>query len=143
MCWRTDIVSSAHLEWSKPDDQRLVIEIGQYVARNILPTKMAMWHDGTLYLTMPELWHDEPFTLGAIYYDVPELHRTANSSVRGRPLTDPQFREVEVSQLGGHVHGRGQHPVDAVRGKQLLHNQVYVHPPMVFTINTYANNVSR
>eukprot|EP00102_Acyrthosiphon_pisum_P019458 XP_016656668.1 PREDICTED: uncharacterized protein LOC107882592 [Acyrthosiphon pisum] len=79
----TYIVSGAHLEWPRPGDRLRATESGEYVARNVVPARMAMRHDGVIYLAMPRLRRGH--------------HRAARVAVpvRGRP---PERRAARLRQ---------------------------------------------
>lgn len=65
----TYIISGSHLKWTEPGARLRATESGEYVARNVVPARLAMRHDGSMYLAMPRFRNGVPFTLGTIEYD--------------------------------------------------------------------------
>lgn len=93
------IVSGAHLKWTGPGDRLRAAASGEYEARNVAPTRMAMRHDGTIYLAMPKFKRGVPFTLGTIEYD--PCQSTIEPSIGPFPCTAAHRRPTVPQQQPG------------------------------------------
>lgn len=145
----TYIVSGAHLEWSVPDERARTAAAGEYTARDVVPTRMAMRHDdGTIYVAMPRLRRGVPFTLGAIDYDPcrstieppisPYPCVTAHRLGRGFDnWTMVNVVDVFVDD-GGTLWALDVGRTDVLSAGAA----VIVRPPMVFAFDTEADKVS-
>lgn len=122
------------------------MESGEYVPRNVVPTRMAMRNDGTVYLTMPRLFHGVPFTLGAIEYDPcsstiepPISPYPCGGAHRSHSIIN-NWTLVNVVDIfmddGGVLWALDVGKVNT------LDDTVVVRQPMVFAIDTENNKVS-
>lgn len=145
----TYIVSGAHLKWTRPGDRLRATESGEYVARNVAPARMAMRHDGVIYLAMPRLRRGVPFTLGAIEYDpclstieppvspYPCAAAHQNTSSGTGNWTVVNVVDVYLDD-GGVLWALDVGKVNLLEGGAA----VVVRPPMVFAFDTDTDEVS-
>ncbi|XP_026808029.1 uncharacterized protein LOC113550419 [Rhopalosiphum maidis] len=149
----TYIVSGAHLEWSRPGDRSRATESGEYVARNVAPARMAMRHDGVIYLAMPRLRRGVPFTLGAVEYDPcvstieppvsPYPCAAAHRNVAQSGTGTGNWTVVNVVDVhlddGGVLWALDVGKVNLLEGGAT----VVVRPPMVFAFDTDTDEIVR
>lgn len=148
----TYIVSGAHLEWTRPSDRLRAIESGEYVARNVAPARMAMRHDGVIYLAMPRLRRGVPFTIGAVEYDpcvstieppvLPYPCAAAHRNAERPGSGNGNWTMVNVVDVylddGGVLWALDIGMVNLLEDG----GAVIVRPPMVFAFDTDTNEVS-
>ncbi|VVC45641.1 Six-bladed beta-propeller, TolB-like,Major royal jelly protein/protein yellow [Cinara cedri] len=150
----TYVVSGARLEWTDPGDRRRATESGEYVARNVIPTRMAMRHDGIIYLAMPRFRRGVPFTLGAIECDPctstiepPILPYPCAAAHRPRPKLDDNNNNnwTMVNVVDVYVDDSGLLWALDVGKVNLLQqdNAIVVRPPMVFAFDTDTDEIVR
>lgn len=143
----TYIVSGAHLKWTGPGDRLRATDSGEYVARNVVPARMAMRHDGTVYLAIPRFRRGVPFTLGAVEYDPclsaieppisPYPCAAAHRSPQPKPGNWTMVNVVDV-----YVDDTGVLWALDVGKVNLLDDATIVRPPMVFAFDTDTDEVS-
>jgi len=145
----TYIVSGAHLKWTKPGERARATESGEYAARSVVPTRMAMRHAGTIYLAMPKLKHGVPFTLGSVEYD--PCASTIEPPVSPYPCAaahrpSPPHRKPNnwtmVNVVDVYMDDGGVLWALDVGKVNLLEKVVVVRPPMVFAFDTETDEVS-
>lgn len=140
------IVSGAHLKWSKPGDRPRATESGEYEARNVIPARMAMKHDGGIYLAMPRFKTGVPFTLGAIKYD--SCLSTIEPSISPYPCAAAHLSQRKpsnwtiVNVVDVYIDDGGTLWALDVGKLDLLNKSVVIRPPMVFAFDTETNEVS-
>ncbi|KAF0755571.1 Uncharacterized protein FWK35_00031531, partial [Aphis craccivora] len=146
----TYIVSGAHLEWTGPGDRLRATESGEYVARNVAPARMAMRHDGVIYLAMPRLRRGVPFTLGAVEYDPclstiepPVSPYPCAAAHRDSGTGTGNWTVVNVVDV--HLDDGGVLWALDVGKVNLLENGAtrVVRPPMVFAFDTDTDEIVR
>ncbi|KAL4111803.1 hypothetical protein QTP88_015690 [Uroleucon formosanum] len=149
----TYIVSGAHLEWTRPSDRLRAIESGEYVARNVAPARMAMRHDGVIYLAMPRLRRGVPFTIGAVEYDpcvstieppvLPYPCAAAHRNAERPGSGNGNWTMVNVVDVylddGGVLWALDIGMVNLLEDG----GAVIVRPPMVFAFDTDTNEIVR
>lgn len=145
----TYIVSGARLEWMEPGDRCRATESGEYVARNVIPTRMAMRHDGIIYLAMPKLKGGVPFTLGAIECD--PCTSTIEPPISPYPCaaahqyhTKPKNNNwTMVNVVDVYVDDSGLlWALDVGKVNLLQDNITIMRPPMIFAFDTDTDKVS-
>jgi len=122
------------------------------VARNVAPARMAMRHDGVIYLAMPRLKQGVPFTLGAVEYDPcvstieppvsPYPCAAAHRNVAQSGTGTGNWTVVNVVDVylddGGVLWALDVGKVNLLEGGAT----VVVRPPMVFAFDTDTDEVS-
>lgn len=141
----TYIVSGSHLKWSEPGARLRATESGEYVARNVVPARMAMRHDGVIYLAMPRYKKGVPFTLGTIEYD------PCQSTIEPPILPYPCEKAHRHSQVPNnmtlvnivdvYLDDNGVLWVLDVGKVNMLDAVVVIRPPMVFGFDTDNDKV--
>lgn len=143
----TYILSGAHLMWTEPGDRLRATASGEYVARNVVPTRMAMRHDGTLYVAMPRYKRGVPFTLGVVEYD--PYRSTIEPSISPypcaaahRPATKTSAANLTmVNVVDVYMDDAGVLWALDVGKVNLLEKTIVVQPPMVFAFDTETDEV--